>query len=303
VHSSKHSSGLRAALASLVAAGCLVVYASDHGDVPASGAVTRQDANITDLHAFLSPSGDGLVLVASTNAAIPRTATSYVFPSDTTFEIHVDADAAVAAEDPACDGGTILEPGKIHEDITFRVRFSEDGEGRVHRIDRRGRHDVSEAIGFFAGLRDDPFIRIPRDGRNVGAIVLEVPLDSVVRSQSTLLVWATSKVEEFGGPFQDLAGRSLRSMFPEQAAMDAMFPRHHMSRGGASRPDVLIFDTAWPADFPNGRALTDDVVLTSCLEGQECRVFNSENRPPIPRENDLPFLTEFPYLAPPHLAP
>lgn len=302
MHSRNRKLVLWASLA-LAASGCLAVYASDHGDVPTSEAITRQDANLTDLHAFLSPSGAGLVLVASTNAAIPMTATSYVFPSDTTFEINVDTDAALTADDPGCDGGTILEPERIHEDITFRVQFSEDGEGRVQRIDRRERHDVRQTISFFAGLRDDPFIRIPRDGRNVGAIVIEVPLASVVRSQSTLLVWATSKVEEFGGPFQDLAGRSLRSMFPEQAAMDAMFPRHHMSKGGASRPDVLIFNTDWPAQYPNGRALTDDVVLISCLKGEECRVFNSENRPPTPRENDLPFLTEFPYLAPPHPGP
>jgi len=304
VHLEKHLSGWSLALALMAAGGCLVVYASDHGDVPAAGGITRQDANISDLHAFLSPSGENLVLALSTNVAIPPAATSYIFPSDVTFEINIDTDSPVTPNDPSCDGGTVLDPKSIREDITFRVRFSGDGQARVHRIDRGRRHDdVPDLAGFFAGLRDDPFIRVPRDGRNVGAIVVEMPLASVVRSQSTLLIWATTKVEEFEGPFQDLVGRSLRSMFPEQAAMDTMFPRQHMSKGGATRPDVMIFDTSMPAVFPNGRALTDDVVLEACLQGQECRVFNSEARPPIPRENDADFLPTFPYLAPPHPAP
>lgn len=304
MHSPKRIPRWRLALALAVAGGCLGVYASDHGDVPAAGGIARPDANITDLHAFLSPSGENLVLALSTNAAVPLAATSYVFPSDVTFDINIDSDTPVSPNDPClCDGGTVLDPEDIREEITIRVRFSEDGQAHVQRINRRTHGDVPELVGSFAGLRDDPFIRIPRDGRNVGSIVLELPLASVVRSQSALLIWATAEVEEFEGPFQDLAGRSLRSMFPEQAAMDTMFPRQHMSKGGATRPDVMIFDTSMPAAFPNGRALTDDVVLAACLLGNECRVFDSEGRPPTPRENDVAFLTTFPYLAPPHATP
>jgi hypothetical protein len=287
----------------MVVGGYLVATASDHGDVPTAGTVSRQDANLTDLHAFLSPSGEDLVIALSANQAIPASAPTYVFPSDVTFDIKIDNDSPVSPVDPSGDGGTVLAPDSIREEITFRISFSDQGQARVRRIDRRGPRAHQGSGQFFAGLRDDPFIRIPRDGHNVSAMVMQVPLASVVNAQSTLLIWATAQVEEFDGPFQDLVGRSLRSMFPEQALMDTMFPRHHMRRGHATRPDVMIFDTSMPAAFPNGRALTDDVVLAACLLGNECRVFNSENRPSVSRANDVAFLTDFPYLAPPHVAP
>lgn len=297
-----------AALALPIAGGLILLDASDHSDAPSLGTLVRQDANLSDFHAFVA--GPNLVLALSTNPAIPRTATSYIFPADVTFDIHVDVDSPVGAADPFGDGGTILDPRGIREDISFRIRFREDGTPRVQRIARGVAGSDAQVVNFFAGLRDDPFVRIPRDGRNVGAIVLEVPLASVVESQPTLLLWATSKVEEFEGPFQELAGRSLRSMFPEQLPLDGMAPRLHVQRMGL-RPDVMIYDTSRPAGFPNGRALTDDVILRACVLGGECRVFDEEQarwpdlRPDLttPRSNDLPFRMTFPYLAPPHPAP
>jgi hypothetical protein len=129
----------------------------------------------------------------------------------------------------------------------------------------------------------------------VGSIVIEVPLSTILAGQSTLLIWATSKVEEFDGPFQDLAGRSLRSMFPEQQMMNGWHPRLQQQQTGLP-PDVMIYNTALPAAFPNGRALTDDVVD---LVG-DLRVLSDDA--PFPSTNDVPFLSTFPYLAPPHPA-
>ena len=34
-------------------------------------------------------------------------------------------------------------------------------------------------LDLFTGLRDDPFIRRPREGRNVAAVVIELPLEAV----------------------------------------------------------------------------------------------------------------------------
>ena len=65
----------------------------------------------------------------------------------------------------------------------------------------------------------------------------------------------------------------------------------------AGQPDVMIFDTSRAAEFPNGRALEDDVVD---LVGDPRVLANDQ---PFPDENDLPFLDTFPYLAPPHPAP
>ncbi len=279
-------------LAVVTAGATLLLVGSDHGDVPTGMTGPRQDANLTDLHAFVS--GPNLVLALSTNPAIPPSATSYVFPTDVTFEINIDNDSAVSPADPGVDGGTVVQPDKIQEDVTFRIRFNNDGSVKLQRLGPGGRGAAdASVVSFFAGLRDDPFIRGPRQGRNIGAIVLEVPLSSVLAGQSTLLIWATSKVDDFDGPFQDLAGRSLKSMFPENALMDVLQPRLHARRMGKT-PDVIIYNTALPAAFPNGRALADDVVD---IVGDN-RVL--ANDAPFPSTNDKPFLSAFPYLAPPH---
>lgn len=270
------------------------LHGADHGDVPSSLGGTRFDANITDLYAFQS--GPNLVLVVSTNPAIPSSASSYVFPADVTFEIHIDTNATVVM-DSWGDGATILDPMDISEEITFRVRFRDDGSASLQRFTKRGM-DTPPMVGFFAGLRDDPFIRAPRIGKNVGAIVIEVPMSSVLLDpdQTALLIWATAKVDEFDGSLQELAGRALRSMFPENILLNTMHPRLHMMRLGL-RPDVMIYDTARPTAFPNGRALTDDVVDLV----NDWRVVSTDA--PFPTKNDVPFLTDFPYLAPPHAAP
>ena len=283
----------------VVVAGALLLYASDHSDAPHIGTFSRQDANITDLHAFVvgvSPN-QHLVVALSTNPAIPPSATSYVFPTDVTFEVNIDAHSAVDAADPFGDGGTVADPRAVREDTTFRIGFREDGSAKVQRLEHGGRNDDPGLVSFFTGLRDDPFIRKPRDGRNSASIVLEMPLSSVARKQSTILLWATSEVDDFEGPYQDAVGRSLRSMFAENDALNSTRPKDHVKKLGV-RPDVMIFDTSKPALYPNGRALTDDVVLRACVLSQECRVFNSEMRPPTPRANDVTFLATFPYLAP-----
>ena len=283
----KHS--LRLAIAILPAA-FLWTPASDHSDVPVSGSIARQDANLTDLHAFTH--GPNLVISLCSNPAIPRSAAGYIFPSDVTFEINIDTDSPVDPSDPMQMGGTILEPLQIREDVTFRIRFRADGSADVKRSTLGQPPEDAHLIGFSAGLRDDPFIRGPRQGRNMAAIVLEFPLESLPAGR-TLLIWATSKVEEFDGMFQDLAGRSLRSMFPENNAMNVWHPRLHTLKMGAV-PDVMIYDLSRPARYPNGRALTDDVVD---LVGDP-RVL--ANDAPFPSANDRPFLETFPYLAEPH---
>jgi len=328
-----------------------VAMASDHGDTPTFNSVARPDANLTDLHAFVH--GDNLVLSLSTNEKIPAAATSYQFPSDLTFEINIDVDSEVSPNDLLGDGGTVMLPDRISEDVTFRVRFKDDGSAIVQRVQKSPRpwgstDDSTVLLGatnarggpvmvaprgnfetladrhttrrtpearnataseralantgieaFFAGLRDDPFIRGPRAGKNVGAIVIETPLSTILRGQSTILIWATVQVEEIEGSQHEAVGRSLRSMFPEQNELNKMAPREMMDQMGM-RPDVIIYDTSLPASYPNGRALTNDVVDLACALGGECRVAN--NDAPNPTANDKPFEAAFPYLASPHVA-
>ncbi|MFL6501359.1 MAG: DUF4331 family protein [Candidatus Udaeobacter sp.] len=287
----KHHGSLWLLVLTSLCAAVLPLAASDHSDVPSINGFDRQDANITDLHAFTV--GNGLVLALSTNPAIPPSASTYVFPSDVTYEINIDRTTEVSPSDPDGLGGTIPNPNNIHEDITFQIRFAANGQPHVTTKVRGGPPNSVPILNFFAGLRDDPFIRGPRIGRNVGSIVLEVPLAAVVARQSTLLIWATAAGEDADAPFEELAGRSLRSMFPENNALNVIHPRR-VQRELHVPPDVMIYDTARPAAFPNGRALTDDVVD---LVGDARLLANDF---PFPSANDVPFLSLFPYLAPPH---
>lgn len=266
--------------------------ASDHGDAALLQQIGRNDARLTDLFAFVR--GENLVLIVGLDPAVPTSAASYQFASDLTVQVFIDTDSEVIFDDPddlATYGGTIVRPWKVMENIVFRVPFDVDGTPLLHTrgLSRAAR----ERVRFFTGLRDDPFIRGPRIGRNVAAIVLEVPLADVLAEQTTLLIWASSKLEDVRGPLQDMVGRSLRSMMPENDPMNEMAPHLH-ERAMGTPPDVMIYDTSLPAVFPNGRELWDDVVD---LVGDP-RVL--ANDAPFPTANDVPFLTEFPYLAAPH---
>jgi hypothetical protein len=298
-----HSNLLLSAAMLLALGACHWASASDHGDVPA-GPMLRQDANITDLHAFVAPGGK-LVLSLCSNPAIPPSASSYRFPTDVTYEVFIDTDSEVDPSDPNNLGGTILHPESILEDLSYRIRFDASGRMRVVEGRRAGKHwvelpvpgvsvDAPGLVRAWSGLRDDPFIRGPRQGRNIAAIVLEAPLRHVHRREpKTLLIWATARVEEFDGTFQDYAGRSLRSMMPENNLMNLMHPSKQPGLLGKA-PDVMIYDLSRPGHFPNGRALEDDVVD---MVGDP-RVLG--NDAPFPDTNDVPFLAGFPYLAPPH---
>ncbi len=266
-------------------------FPSDHDDTPLLKEIARHDARITDLHAFTN--GDRLVLVLATDPTVPPSVTTYLYPEDLHLWIDVDNDSEVRFDDPAdaaAFGGTIVRPERIRPDVTFHVSF----ENGTPRLRTKGLSQAARAsLRFFAGLRDDPFIRGPRIGRNVAAVVIDVPLASVLDRQPTLLVWARSRVPEIRGPIADLGARSLRSQFPENNALNTLPPREHLKKLGL-KPDVVVYDTSRPAAFPNGRALTDDVVD---LVG-DARILATDT--PFPSANDVAFLDEFPYLAPPH---
>ena len=266
-------------------------HASDHDDTNELKTLMRHEARLTDLHVFMR--GDQLVLSLCTNPTIPIGATDYAFPADLTLRFAIDNDSAVHFDDAvdlAAYGGTIVTPEHIEEDFVFEITFDKPKGARLQTRGLRGNAD--KEVRFFSGLRDDPFIRGPRIGRNVAAVVVELPLAAVLGTQSTLLVWATSKVPEIHGPVADLAGRSLRSQMPENLALNTMHPRDHIQQLGMP-PDVVIFDTARPCVFPNGRDLNDDVV-TMVNDGRILA-----NDAPFPTSNDMPFLDTFPYLAPP----
>ena len=266
--------------------------AADHGDTPFLIESGRHDARITDLYAFLR--NDRLVLVVCLDPTIPEDVTEYTFASDLEVTLEMDNDSQVTfdnADDMETFGGTIVDPGAIGPDVVFTFRF--DANGALNVASSGLTPEADQDVTAFSGLRDDPFIRGPRQRRNVAAIVLEIDMDHVKKDQNTLLIWATSKVDEFGGPFQDMAGMALRSQFVENDSLNSIAPQDHQTILGVT-PDVIILDTSRPTVFPNGRELADDVVD---LVG-DTRVLDNDD--PFPAVNDRPFLNEFPYLAEPH---
>lgn len=302
-----------AALALAVLAAAWPAGAADHDDTPALKETPRHEARLTDLHVFtrMQP-GPGrrsrararLVMALSTNPTIPTSAASYLFPSDLELKIHVDRTSRVDFDaDPvatATYGGTISKPAKISPEIVFTITFDEEGTAHLATEGL----DADAPVSFFAGLRDDPFIRGPRQGRNVASVVIELPLQMVAagRPHQTLLVWATSSVPSPSGPIGDLGARALRSQFAANLDLnDYADPADHDRVLGVV-PDVLIFDTTRPAGFPNGRLLTDDVVDLVADPGVLASDCPAPGDPVkcSPEANDLPFLEAFPYLAPPH---
>jgi hypothetical protein len=277
-------------LCALLLALALPAVASDHADTTLLRSLGRHDARLTDLIVFTRE--DRLVLVLCSNPAIPVGARDYTFPPDLTLRIAIDNDSEVSFDDPealAAYGGTVVRPDRIREEAVFEVTFAK-GRARLRVEGMPG--GIEQQVSFFHGLRDDPFIRGPRIGRNVAAVVLEMPLSSVLGPQPTLLVWATSKIPEVQGPISELAGRALRSQLDENMALNTLHPSQHFARLGVP-PDVVIFDTSRPAAFPNGRELTDDVIDLVADPRQLA------DDAPFPAENDLPFLAGFPYLPPP----
>lgn len=70
-------------------------------------------------------------------------------------------------------------------------------------------------------------------------------------------------------------------------------------------PDTIKFDPSKPVAYPNGRALTDQVVditiaaaLVDLSNGTKLSVL--ADLPLNPKANDVPFKDKFPYLADPH---
>lgn len=271
-----------------------LLLASDHADTQILVANGRHDARISDLFAFRN--GDNLVLIVCMNPAIGPKVIYYEFPTDVLLRLAIDVDSQVDFTNPVDlqkYGGTIVQPDNIQEDILIDITF--DAANQPQIVASGMPAGAVDRMNVFRGLRDDPFIRGPLIGKNIAAIVLEMPLADVLGPQDTLLIWTTSAVTGMPGDFQEMGGRALRSQLAENLNMNTLHPSEHMSHMGVA-PDVMIYDTSRPASFPNGRLLTDDVVD---LVGDP-RLLNTDA--PHPSANDKPFLATFPYLAGPHIA-
>jgi Domain of unknown function (DUF4331) len=240
----------------------LPALASDHTDTPLHIDTGRDDARITDFWSFVQQ--DRLVMIMGINPFLPAEVREYVFPTDVTYSFFIDQDSNVSFNNQAVNaafGGTVDNPIRIREDISFKVTFDKRNSPQVDIIggppadaDR-----IRANMRVFTGLRAEAFIFAPFVNNNIGAIVIDVPLNDLKKGNDTLLLWTTSSVDDFAGPFQELAGRTLNSQFDEKLALNFIHPSQHKAALGLN-PDLIILNTREPSGFPNGRRLQDDIV-------------------------------------------
>jgi hypothetical protein len=282
--------------------------ASDHTDTPLHVEAGRDDARITDFWTFVQ--NGRLVMILGINPFLPAEVRSYVFPTDVTYSFFIDRDSSVNFNNPtnnAAFGGTVDKPSNIREDVRFDVTFDSFNRPQVNVKSNSltESQTTKSRMRIFTGLRAEAFIFAPFVKNNIGAIVIDIPLSDIKRSNDTLLLWATTKVEEFAGPFQELGGRTLNSQFPEKLALNFIHPSQHQAALGLN-PDLVILNTAAPSGFPNGRRLEDDIVdLVANLPApfNDARAFNTEltNGGFHASLSDLPPLPGvFPYLGAPN---
>lgn len=120
-----------------------------------------------------------------------------------------------------------------------------------------------------------------------------------------------------GAPQQAGAGGGGGAPTPTPTATTASFdvlpcfsqvvPGSGSTLGALVVPDTLTINLAQPSGFPNGRRLQDPVIdITLAAIFLDLRVHAPDTlaRLPLnPAANDVPFRTQFPYIAPPQGAP
>lgn len=315
------------ALVSVVALAPGAARASDHADPIVAPDLTP---GLTGL--FLFPDGDRLVFILGTHRALSVAGPYNLEPYE--FAIHIDLDSRISftdAEDRARYGGTVVDPTAISSEVTLAFRLNDDASLREQRFE--GLRSTND-IDLYTGVRDDPFIFPRFFGTNIIAIVVSIPRAAFPANQRDWLLWGTT-TEVDGGKQLDHVGRSNRTQLarfdflntlapsehvaaiqemhdererlstflgqlspPLQNGFNTMFPIRHYD----FQPDVMVFTSRYPPGYPNGRLLTDDVVLLTCQIG-ECLLMEAAltDTEEWPRQtvNDKEFLSGFPYLAEP----
>ncbi len=310
------------------------VMASDHAD-PVM--LVTKETNLTDL--FFFPQGDHYVLIFDVRRNLTDPP-PYPLAGDT-FRVNIDLHSRVTfdnAADRARFGGTIVAPEEVGADVTIAVQLN--GNGSLKTADINGLSG-EEGVRIWSGVRDDPFIFPPFFKKNVIATVMTIPVSSFPPGQQDFILWATTErdgeeIDHVGRSIRTQLPRYAK-LLPGEPNVNVLPPNRQVGAIGElndSRnritefinkytqtaiaipvwqttlqikpfdlmtPDVMIFTRRFPVGYPNGRLLTDDVVLQTCLAGDCLLVDLSTMSGAWPRAtmNDKPFSPDFPYLAAP----
>jgi hypothetical protein len=221
-------------------------------------------------------------------------------------------------------GEEARQHGPVGQVLTSDIPVSFDGT--VHPVEVSG-------IKVFAGLRSDPFFADVEGAlhgfkwtghddfadNNVDSIVLEVPRDML--GGQVVGIWASISRYEDGvlmtmdrggnptiNPFINPDGQKnlYNSREPVDDVANYLEPWSKVLENGgyteeAARtraldvlPDILHYDRAKPATYPNGRVLTDDVYSERFAWLSNGKIPPSGIKP----HDDL--LAHFPYVGPPN---
>jgi hypothetical protein len=234
-------------------------------------------------------------------------------------------------------GGTVVHPEGIDADMVITIRLNADTTFKELKLEVKEHNSWKEKpagrIQRYSGVRDDPFIFPMFFGTNVIAMVMSVPLDYFPGPPQDFVIWATSTRHRAQ---IDHVGRSQRTQLPRFDLLNTLHPKEHVKalrqhadapgliddflrtrippvfnlRPYDFKPDVMIFTRRpdYPAAFPNGRQLEDDVAKLTCEQG-DCQLYELSFAVKDPHKyrmtggrpttNDKEFYDSFPYLAEP----
>lgn len=222
-------------------------------------------------------------------------------------------------------GDEARKPEPAGERLTDSLPVSFDGVARPVSIGQ---------IKLFAGLRSDPFFADVEGAlhglewtghddfaeNNVDCIALEVPSD-ILGTEPVIGVWASISLRRDGtlvqmdrggnptiNPFINPDGEKdlYNSRQPADDVANYLEPWSKVLEGGGYSteeakaaamqvlPDILSYDRAQPATYPNGRVLTDDVFSIRFAWLSNGKV------PPTGLTPHDDLLDEFPYLGLPN---
>lgn len=290
-------------------------------------------SNITDL--FFFPQGDRMILILDVRRSL-REAKPYAL-DPLTYQINMDFSTPLSfesAENRARYGAAVPQPEKIHPDATITLRLRNNVT--LNEISFNNLKDTDK-IELFVGVRDDPFVFPRFFAKNTISMVMSIPMSAFPAGQRDFILWATASQD---GKVTDHVGRSLRTQLPRFGFLNDLPPSEHVKKLMERRkfldgiynflrdkkestpraiadllqftflirpydiaPDVLIYSNRYPAGYPNGRLLTDDVVAQTCATGdcllQEISFIESKDVWPRATVNDKPISANWPMLAEP----
>lgn len=303
-------------------------FGSDHAD-PTN--LQGPETNITDL--FFFPHGDRMILIFNIRRALSSPPPYDLHPY--TYQVNFDFTTPVDFSDAANKaryGGTVSSPADLKADATVSIRLKDDAS--LDAIEYSGLRNTEEITRFF-GVRDDPF-NFPRFfGVNAISMALSLPRNAFPDRQQDFILWGTTARD---GQQIDHVGRSIRTQLPRfgflntidpskqaqalvertdktsgiynflkgnrewwSAAIAELMETTFLIRKFDAQPDVMIYSDRFPAGYPNGRRVDDDVVAQTCSFG-DCLLQDIsfiEGGFPRATHNDKPFLADFPFLAEP----